>query len=124
MKFVIWALFDDMNRCYYHSLKDEYEIYSVGIRKHKENYHQINLSILNDELFEQLSQLPLPDIILASPPCNSWSRADTNTTFVENIEIQEHKTNISFKNFEFYDKHNLQAQQSKIRNPVSKLNCS
>ncbi|APJ38694.1 hypothetical protein [Mycoplasmopsis pullorum] len=120
-KFVIWDLFDDMNRCYYHSLKDEFEIYSIGIRKHKENYRQIDLSILNNQLFEQLNQLPLPDIILASPPCNSWSRANTNTTFVENVEIQEYKTNISFKNFEFYDKHNLQAQPSKIRNPISKV---
>ncbi|VEU70328.1 class I SAM-dependent methyltransferase [Mycoplasmopsis glycophila] len=120
-KLVIWGLFDDANRCYYHSLKDKYEIYSIGInKKNEENYHQLNLSILNDDLFNELDKLPKPDIILASPPCNSWSKADTNTMFVEKIDVSGDKANIQLKTFEFYDKHNIAAPKTKIRNPVSK----
>ncbi|VEU58411.1 class I SAM-dependent methyltransferase [Mycoplasmopsis gallinacea] len=120
-KLVIWGLFDDANRCYYESLKNDYEVYSIGINKKSEsNYHQINLSILNNDLFNQLNKLPKPDIILASPPCNSWSKADTNTIFVDSINIENDKASFQFKTFNFYEKHNEATSKNKRRDPVAK----
>ncbi|TNK82144.1 hypothetical protein C4M97_00435 [Mycoplasmopsis pullorum] len=121
-KLVVWGLFDDANRCYYQSLKDSYEVYSIGInKKNEKNYHQINLSILNNDLFNQLNKLPKPDIILASPPCNSWSKADTNTIFLDSINIENDKASFRFKTFNFYEKHNKKSHKNKRRDPVSKV---
>ncbi|KNG79770.1 DNA cytosine methyltransferase [Mycoplasma sp. HU2014] len=74
---VIWALFDDGQMSYYNALKDfkEVKIYSIGINK-KPGVINIDLSIQNPNLIKELEKLPAPDIILASPPCESWSIAD------------------------------------------------
>lgn len=52
----------------------------MGINDNAEwnNYYKIDLSMGNYELIEQLSKLPKPDIIVASPPCESWSIADNS----------------------------------------------
>ena len=78
---IIFALFDDGKRSYFNALKDnsKYKVISIGInRKHQENdnYKIIDLRISNQKLFEEIDKLPSPDIILASPPCESWSQAD------------------------------------------------
>lgn len=51
--------------------------YSIGIIEHKEveNYYKIDLSCFNVNLIKELSKLPKPDVIIASPPCESWSYA-------------------------------------------------
>ncbi|VDR42310.1 hypothetical protein [Mycoplasmopsis caviae] len=72
-KVIVWALYDDGNMCYYQSLKDNenLEVYPVGINDIKdiENYKRIDLSLNNLNLLKELkSQLPKPNIILASPP--------------------------------------------------------
>lgn len=86
MKVIIWALFDSGNGCYTQVAKnyDEIEIYPIGIDIENKNDNFINLNLAdysrlfnNDKLFVELDKLPKPDIILASPPCESWSVAST-----------------------------------------------
>lgn len=79
-KKIVWALFDDgvgsWNHCGYD--KELFTIISIGINDNPdwENYYKIDLSLNNYDLIKQLEKLPKPDIIVASPPCESWSIAD------------------------------------------------
>ena len=85
-KKVVWALYDDGNCSYKKAIEKyfdgQYLVYCVGINEppfeDTENYkyRQIDLSAMNSKLIKQLSKLPQPDIVLASPPCESWSGAD------------------------------------------------
>ena len=85
-KKVVWALYDDGNCSYKKAIEKyfdgQYLVYCVGINEppfeDTENYkyRQIDLSVMNSKLIKQLSKLPQPDIVLASPPCESWSGAD------------------------------------------------
>lgn len=81
---IVWALFDSGNGCYAQAAKDfpEIELYSIGMDKEHKNDHFINLDLAAysfdgkaNPLFMVLDQLPEPDVILASPPCESWSVA-------------------------------------------------
>lgn len=83
MKKVIWALFDDgcgsWHQCTNDSWTEKYLVISIGINDNDwENYHKIDLRLSNQKLIKELSKLPKPDIIVASPPCESWSNADVN----------------------------------------------
>lgn len=79
----VWALFDSGKGAYSRALKDKCNLISIGIdktRKSKADFLNVNLacydSIFGDNtLFRKLDTLPSPDIILASPPCESWSIA-------------------------------------------------
>lgn len=80
---VIWGLFDSGNGSY-KKVADEMglEIYSIGIDRENKNDHFINLDLASysrmfgdNTLFETLDKLPKPDLIIASPPCESWSVA-------------------------------------------------
>ncbi|HII3690452.1 TPA: DNA methyltransferase [Pasteurella multocida] len=81
---VVWALFDSGNGCYTQAAKhfDNIEIYSIGIDIEGKNDHFINLNLADysrmfgdNKLFDTLDNLPRPDLIIASPPCESWSVA-------------------------------------------------
>ncbi len=72
--------------------KDEpIEVHSVGINdvqfpeSDRFFYHRIDLSLGNFNLIDDLKKLPKPDIILASPPCESWSGADCAGKMVRSI---------------------------------------
>lgn len=85
-KLVCWALFDSETGDYMSTVKkhfsDDIEIYGVGMShygKNTDNYVNFNLADFS-ELFDGvgigkklLKLLPKPDIIVASPPCESWS---------------------------------------------------
>lgn len=84
MKVVVWSIFDSGNGSYAKVAREfeGVENYSIGIDKENKNDHFINLNLADysflfgeDELFRTLDKLPKPDIILASPPCESWSVA-------------------------------------------------
>ena len=59
------------------------EIYPIGIDVENKNNHFISLNLADyseifdgkNKIFERLDELPTPDMILASPPCESWSLA-------------------------------------------------
>ena len=81
---IVWALFDSGNGCYKRSADeiDEIEIYSIGLDIENKNNHFINLNLADysrlfgdNTLFDTLDKLPQPDLIIASPPCESWSVA-------------------------------------------------
>jgi len=84
MKKIVWALFDSGNGSYAKTAKqfDSIEIHSIGLDIENKNNHFINLNLAdysylfgNNILFDTLDKLPKPDLIIASPPCESWSIA-------------------------------------------------
>lgn len=85
-KLVCWALFDSETGDYmstiHHYFEDKIEVYGVGISHYGKNTdHYVNFDLSDfTELFggenigkKLLKILPKPDIIVASPPCESWS---------------------------------------------------
>lgn len=81
---IVWALFDSGNGSYFKSAQkfEEIEIYSIGLDIENKNDHFINLNLADysylfkdNTLFDTLDNLPKPDLIIASPPCESWSVA-------------------------------------------------
>lgn len=79
----IWALFDSGNGCYLKNANEMgIECLSFGIDIENKNSHFIELDLSNfsrlfgnDELFTALDKYKKPDLIIASPPCESWSVA-------------------------------------------------
>lgn len=88
---IVWALFDSGNGSYTKGVKDlndkglcDIEIHPIGIDIERKNNHFINLNLADysrlfgdNTLFDTLDKLPKPDLIIASPPCESWSNAST-----------------------------------------------
>lgn len=85
-KKVCWALFDSETGDYmatvHRYFEDEIDVYGVGISHYGKNTdHYVNFNLADfSELFgapslaqKLLKALPKPDIIVASPPCESWS---------------------------------------------------
>ena len=81
---IVWGLFDSGNGTYKQVAEKMggIELYSIGIDRENKNDHFINLNLAdysyifgNNELWETLDTLPKPDLIIASPPCESWSNA-------------------------------------------------
>lgn len=81
---IVWALFDSGNGCYKRSAEkfEEIEIYSIGLDIENKNEHFIHLDLADysyifgdNKLYVELDKLPRPDLIIASPPCESWSVA-------------------------------------------------
>lgn len=81
----VWALFDSGNGSYTKGVKQvdaNIDIYPIGIDIENKNNHFINLNLADysrlfgdSTLFDTLDKLPKPDLIIASPPCESWSNA-------------------------------------------------
>lgn len=80
----IWGLFDDGNGCYRQAV-DEYNV-NMGVGQHTITSIGIGDACINQDLaintlhnknalWKQLDKLDRPDVILASPPCESWSNA-------------------------------------------------
>ena len=88
-KMTVWALFDSGNGSYTKGVKTlnssgeaDIDIYPIGIDIEHKNNHFINLNLADysrlfgdNTLFDTLDKLPKPDLIIASPPCESWSNA-------------------------------------------------
>lgn len=85
-KLVCWALFDSETGDYMSTIhryfEDKVDVYGVGISHYGKNTdHYVNFDLADfSELFGKpslatrlLKVLPKPDIIVASPPCESWS---------------------------------------------------
>lgn len=86
---IVWALFDSGNGSYTKGVKElnekdlcNIDVYPIGIDIEKRNNHFINLNLADysrlfgdNTLFNTLDKLPKPDLIIASPPCESWSNA-------------------------------------------------
>lgn len=80
---VVWCLFDSGTGSYYSYLKESnFEVYALGASDRELPENCINILfnpipfLFNDfSMLEELSKLPKPDVIIASPPCESWSIA-------------------------------------------------
>lgn len=80
---VVWCLFDSGTGSYSKYLKDsQFESYSLGASDKDLPENCINILfnpipfLFGDfSLIEELNKLPKPDVIIASPPCESWSIA-------------------------------------------------
>lgn len=111
-KMVIWSLFDDANSC---TKQVNNNIISIGV-----NNADFIIDLSGD--ISPLEKLPKPDIILASPPCESWSTASS---------IKGKKGNASWarnKGDEFvvqhYDTINLDLAFKKTQNRINGELCT
>ena len=77
-KIVVWDLFGGGQNSVYESLKDkpEYEIYTFDITPPTRDL-QCVLDLSQDNVIEVLNNFPSPDIIVASPLCQSFSQVLT-----------------------------------------------
>ncbi len=112
---VVWALFDDAESSYKNAIKKYFKnidikVYSIGIndvkfpKSHKFFYERIDLSLNNFNLINELKELPKPNVILASPPCESWSGADCGGRMVTKIDNEGNRYIHSAKYYEEYNK--------------------
>jgi hypothetical protein len=122
-KIIVWALYDDADSSYMNAIKKsfdgKFEVHSIGINdvvfapSDLYFYHKIDLSLNNYNLLKTLSkELPHPDIILASPPCESWSGADCAGKMFRSIDD---KGNWIVMNSQYYDDYNKRAHPVKRR---------
>ena len=83
---IVWCLFDSGEGAYQRAINKyfsgELESYSLGIDIEQRGHNFIEVDLADykalfgdNTLFDTLDKLPKPDIILASPPCESWSVA-------------------------------------------------
>lgn len=129
---VVWALFDSGNGSYGKAAKKfkEIEIYSIGLDIENKNSHFINLNLAdysylfgNNQLFDTLDQLPKPDLIIASPPCESWSIAsamkDGNASWKQEkgdglFSPQVPLSRFTIRNYSDYDNYQFKPEKSLI----------
>ena len=127
-RIVIWALYDDAQSSYKKATKKYFdnldlEVHSFGINdvsfpeKDKYFYHKVDLSLNNLDLIKQLKAFPKPTIILASPPCESWSGADCDGKMLRSISSDGYW---EVKNSVYYDQYNNKAHPVKKRFFVNK----
>lgn len=120
-------MYDDSESSYKKGLKKYFnglfEVHSIGINdvsfteKNDYFYHRIDLSLNNFNLIKDLSLLPKPDIILASPPCESWSGADCGGKMFRSISTDGKWIVMNKK---YYDDYNIIAHPVKKRNFTQK----
>lgn len=98
MKKVIWSLFDSETAITQKLNSDEYVVYSIGLpssSSYTDNFIKMDLS--RRSCLKKLEKLPKPDIIFASPPCETW--VDVN---IGNCRFYERN----------YNEHNLYWQRN------------
>lgn len=106
MKKVIWSLFDSETAITQKLNSDQYIVYSIGLPSSSaitDNFITMDLS--RKSCLRKLDKLPRPDIIFASPPCESW--VDVN---IGNVRF--YKRN--------YNEHNLYWQRNFKPNKFTK----
>ena len=90
-KKIIWSLFDSETAITQDLNSDEYEVYSIGLPSSSaitDNFIKIDLS--KRSCLKKLEKLPKPDIIFASPPCESWISLNIGNVRFFNRNFNEH----------------------------------
>jgi len=99
---VVWALFDSETTTVAKALP-EHEVYSFGIGSGMEHIH-LDLSDFETAV-KELKKYPKPDVIFASPPCESWVLINSGS---KRFYTKEHGKNFYWKNkwtgFDFTEK--------------------
>lgn len=77
MKKIVWNLFGGLNNSVLNALgNDDYDIYTFDIlEEDKQGRKNIQVDLTANNSITLLAEYPKPDIIVASPMCNSFSRA-------------------------------------------------
>lgn len=127
---IVWALFDSGNGCYSQAAKkfDDIEIYSIGLDIEKRHDHFISLNLADyshlfgdDRLFKTLDTLPTPDLIIASPPCESWSVAsamkDGNASWKQEkgdglFDSQTPLSRFTIRDYKDYERYQYKPEKS------------
>lgn len=127
---IVWALFDSGNGCYAQSAKkfEDIEIYSIGLDIEKRHDHFISLNLADyshlfgdDRLFKTLDTLPTPDLIFASPPCESWSVAsamkDGNASWKQEkgdglFDSQTPLSRFTIRDYKDYERYQYKPEKS------------
>lgn len=114
----IWGLFDSGNSCYKQGLTSymdkwggQHEITSIGLDVNSNTDGFVNLDLSANCLFnkkalwQHLDKLSKPDVILASPPCESWSVASAmkhgNACWVNKANVITTQDNHAFNTERF-----------------------
>lgn len=98
MKKIIWGLFDSETAITQELNCEDYTVYSIGLPSSSaitDNFISMDLS--KRSCLKKLEKLPKPDIIFASPPCETWI-----TVNIGNVRF--YKRN--------YNEHNLYWQKN------------
>ena len=129
---IVWGLFDSGNGSYTKVANEieEIEMYSLGLDITNRNDHFINIDLAdygylfgNNEMFDRLGELPKPDLIIASPPCESWSVASAmrggNASWKQEqgdalFEPQEPLSRFTIRGYEDYVDYQFKYERSFI----------
>lgn len=73
MKKIIWSLFDSETAITKELESEKYKVYTIGIGSSSSMTNEfINIDLSKKSCIKKLSKLPIPNIIFASPPCETW----------------------------------------------------
>lgn len=129
---IVWALFDSGNGSYTKVASEigGVEIYPIGLDIERKNNHFINLNLADysymfgdNTLYETLDKLPKPDLIIASPPCESWSVAsamkDGNASWKQEkgdslFEPQSPLSRFTVRDYKDYESYQFKPEKSLI----------
>lgn len=108
MKKVIWSLFDSETAITQELNSEEYIVYSIGLPSSTsitDNFISMDLS--RKSCLNKLEKLPKPDIILASPPCETWVTVNIGNVVHFNRNFNEYNLywQKNFKPNNFTKKH-------------------
>jgi hypothetical protein len=110
MKKVIWSLFDSETAITQQLNSDEYIVYSIGLPSSSavtDNFIKMDLS--KRSCLNKLEKLPKPDIIFASPPCETWVTVNIGNVIHFNRNFNEYNFywQRNFKGNDFLPKYKI-----------------
>lgn len=108
MKKIIWSLFDSETAITKELESENYKVYTIGIASSSSMTNDfINIDLSKKSCLKKLSKLPRPDIIFASPPCETWVNMSIGCTHFYERNYNEHNLywQKNFKPNNYDDKH-------------------
>ena len=109
-KKIIWSLFDSETAITQELNSDLYTVYSIGLPSSSsitDNFIKIDLS--KRSCLKKLEKIPKPDIIFASPPCETWVMVNIGNVIHFNRNFNEYNFywQKNFKGNDFLPKHRV-----------------
>lgn len=113
MKKIIWSLFDSETAITQELNSDEYIVYSIGLPSSSavtDNFIKMDLS--KRSCLTKLEKLPKPNIIFASPPCETWVKVNIGNVIYFERNFNEHN---------FYWQHNFKGNDFRPKYKKARL---
>ncbi len=91
MKKIIWSLFDSETAITQELNDENYTVFSIGLPSSSaitDNFIKMDLS--RKSCLKKLEKLPKPDIIFASPPCETWVDVNIGSVIFYKRNYNEH----------------------------------